>query len=153
MRSTVSDEARQSEDHAYTGTRSMTALSHERRFRDVRGTSAYHPRLAVIADVRDWPGRAISGISWRLQETEHLDNFGIARGMLRNFDTVDFSIWWGWLARTGSTGPSVLPEKLTSSLFEHTLGSGTVRRHEHDIGNGGNAERGLRAAARNGARV
>src|SRR5438132_13466705 len=48
------------------------------------------------------PSWAISGISWRLQETEHLDNFGVARGMLRNFDAVDFSIWWGWLARTGT---------------------------------------------------
>jgi hypothetical protein len=45
-------------------------------------------------------------------------------------------------------GPSVLPGKLTSSLFEHTLGSVTVRRHEHDIGNGGNAERGLIPSSR-----
>jgi hypothetical protein len=39
----------------------MTASGHERRFRDLRGTSAYPPRLAVKADIPDRQVRATSG--------------------------------------------------------------------------------------------
>jgi len=36
----------------------MSALGHERRFRYLRGTSAYPPRLAVKADIADRQLRA-----------------------------------------------------------------------------------------------
>src|SRR5258708_5755342 len=42
-------------------TTARTASGHERRFRDLRGTSAYPPRLAVKADISDRQVRAITG--------------------------------------------------------------------------------------------
>ena len=39
----------------------MSPLGHERRFRYIRGTSAYPPRLAVKADITDRQVRATSG--------------------------------------------------------------------------------------------
>ena len=39
----------------------MSLLGHERRFRYLRGTSAYPPRLAVKADIPDRQVRAMSG--------------------------------------------------------------------------------------------
>ena len=39
----------------------MSALGHERRFRYLRGTSAYPPRLAVKADIPDRQVRANTG--------------------------------------------------------------------------------------------
>jgi len=39
----------------------MSALGHERRFRYLRGTSAYPPRLAVKADIPDRQVRARTG--------------------------------------------------------------------------------------------
>jgi hypothetical protein len=41
----------------------MSALGHERRFRYLRGTSAYPPRLAVKADIPDRQVRANCGHS------------------------------------------------------------------------------------------
>ena len=45
----------------------MSALGHERRFRYLRGTSAYPPRLAVKADIPDRQVRANTGRERQLQ--------------------------------------------------------------------------------------
>jgi hypothetical protein len=47
----------------------MAATGHERRFHDLRGTSAYPPRLAVKADIPDRQVRANSGRE-RVQQRE-----------------------------------------------------------------------------------
>src|SRR3954464_898964 len=43
------------------GSCGMSGAGHERRFRDLRGTSAYPPRVAAKADIPDRQVRAISG--------------------------------------------------------------------------------------------
>ena len=45
-------------------------LGHERRFRDLRGTSAYPPKLAVKADIPDRQVRANSG----REKIDHVEN-------------------------------------------------------------------------------
>jgi hypothetical protein len=55
--------------HGYAGDRCTAGFQtslcrrwgHERRFRYLRGTSAYPPRLAVKADIPDWQVRAKNG--------------------------------------------------------------------------------------------
>ena len=56
----------------------MSALGHERRFRYLRGTSAYPPRLAVKADIPDRQVRARRGR--RLRSFDHLVGADEQRG-------------------------------------------------------------------------
>ena len=55
--------------------RPMSARGHERRFRYLRGTFAYPPRLAVKADIPDWQVRAKNGLMHCSKEHSLFDHF------------------------------------------------------------------------------
>ena len=63
----------------------MSVMGHERRFRYLRGTSAYPPRLAVKADIPDRQVCAITGREQTQQGSSLFDHLVGAREQGRRY--------------------------------------------------------------------